>query len=49
MIKFAVTRPDVRMNDIQAGIKTLNWTGDEMLQKYGLSINPNMIEVQSPP
>lgn len=47
MIKFAVTRPDVRMNDIQAGIKTLNWTGDEMLQKYGLSINPNMIETQA--
>ena len=48
MIKFAVTRPDQRMKDIQTGINKLNWTGDKMLQAYGLSINPNMIEVTFP-
>lgn len=47
MIKFAVTRPDQRMKDIQTGINKLNWTGDKMLQAYGLSINPNMIETQA--
>ena len=45
MIKFAVTRPDQRLADIQAGINTLQWGKDVYLKNYGLSISPNMIEV----
>lgn len=45
MIKFAVTRPDVRKLDIEEGIKTLGWKEDLFLKNYGLDISPNMIEV----
>ena len=48
MIKYAVTRPFQRMTDIEAGIKKLDWAGDKMLKTYGLTIDPNMIEVSFP-
>lgn len=47
MIKFAVTRPDVRKLDIEEGIKTLGWKEDLFLKNYGLDISPNMIETNA--
>jgi hypothetical protein len=45
MIKFAVTRPDKRAQDIHAGIKKLDWAGDPAHKAYGLKINPTMTQV----
>ncbi|KAI9781022.1 MAG: hypothetical protein M1816_002587 [Peltula sp. TS41687] len=44
MIKYAVTRPEERMKDIEHGIKQLKWDEDIYLKNYGLSISPKMIE-----
>lgn len=46
MIKFAVTRPEERMKDIETGIGTLKWNEDIYLKNYGLTISPRMIEVR---
>ena len=47
MIKFAVSRPQQRLEGIEGGLKLLNWSGDKYLQNYGLEINPNMIKTKA--
>jgi eukaryotic translation initiation factor 2C len=47
MIKFAVTRPNVRRQGIEGGIKLLDWGNDMYLNKYGLQINAKMIETNA--
>lgn len=47
MIKFAVTRPPVRREGIQGGLNQLNWAEDPMLRKYGVKIQPTMLETQA--
>jgi eukaryotic translation initiation factor 2C len=47
MIKFAVTRPDVRNASINEGQQWLNWGSDKFLQQYGLSVNPNMLRTKA--
>ncbi|KAI9830214.1 MAG: hypothetical protein M1826_005016 [Phylliscum demangeonii] len=46
MIKFAVTRPDMRMKDIEDGIALLNWKEDVFLRNYGMTIDPEMIQTK---
>ena len=47
MIKFAVTKPDVRRNAIMGGVRTLGWSNDKYLQKYKMKIDENMIKTQA--
>lgn len=47
MIKFAVTRPDQRKRDIQAGLDMLKWGQDKLLTTYGLNIEPSMVKVSN--
>ena len=49
MIKFAVTRPEARLEDIGHGIKMLNWVQDPVHRAYGLEISPTMTEVSVTP
>ena len=44
MIKFAVTRPNVRKEAIEGGLKLLDWAGDKYMSNYGLKISPDMIQ-----
>ena len=43
MIKFAVTRPDVRQNAIYSGLKSIDWAGDKILQEYKMKMDTKMI------
>ena len=47
MIKFAVSRPQVRRQGIKAGLGLLNWQGDTMLKGYNLQIDPNFIKTEA--
>jgi eukaryotic translation initiation factor 2C len=47
MIKFAVTRPAKRKEDIEHGLKLLNWDNDPYLRNYGMKISSNMIETKA--
>ena len=47
MIKFAVSRPNVRLNAINEGKGWLNWDNDNYLKGYGLRINPAPIKTQA--
>lgn len=47
MIKFAVTRPKERANDIMACIKSLRWFDDPYLKEYGLQIKGQMEGVRA--
>ncbi|KAI9847274.1 MAG: hypothetical protein M1837_002860 [Sclerophora amabilis] len=53
MIKFAVTKPQKRLEDIEFGRRLLDWEGDQFLKGYGMGIAPQMLEtkarVLSPP
>ncbi|KAI1826647.1 Piwi domain-containing protein [Xylaria intraflava] len=42
MIKFAVTRPPKRKEDILDGAEILNYSGDKYLTEYGFKVSPNM-------
>lgn len=41
MIKFAVTLPNQRWQDIQNGLSMFNWGADRYLHKYGLKVLDN--------
>jgi len=43
MIRFAVTPPKERLEDIDRGVKMLNWGQDTYLAAYGMKINPNPV------
>ncbi|KAI9823313.1 MAG: hypothetical protein M1832_002537 [Thelocarpon impressellum] len=47
MIKFAVTRPQIRMRDIEYGLGLLKWQEDEYLKNYGMVIDGNMINTKA--
>ena len=47
MIKFAVSRPRVRLDAINDGKSWLNWENDNYLKTYGLRINPTQIKTQA--
>ena len=47
MIKFAVTRPDKRKQDIQNGLNMLKWGTDPYLKNYGLKISPTMVQTKA--
>ena len=47
MIKFAVTRPDIRASEINKGIESLNWANDRYLQHYGLKIEKKMVQTRA--
>ena len=49
MIKFAVTRPEARLGDIDRGIQMLNWVQDPVHRAYGLEISSTMTEVSGLP
>lgn len=46
MIKFAVTVPAERWNNIQKGTELLNWQSDKYLKNYGLEISAKRVEVK---
>ena len=43
MIKFAVTKPDVRQTSIYNGLKAINWGADPYFNHYKMKINDKMI------
>ncbi|KAF3934323.1 hypothetical protein ABW19_dt0208966 [Dactylella cylindrospora] len=43
MIRFTVQRPNVRLEAIRSNVAELNWKEDPCLQKYGMAIDPNLI------
>ena len=45
MIKFAVTAPPQRWNDIQAGLRMLDWAHDPVLRTFDVQIDPTMTMV----
>jgi Argonaute linker 2 domain len=45
MIKFAVTKPSKRIEDIRLGMNLLNHNQDPYLQHYGVKIDTNMTVV----
>lgn len=45
MIKFAVSRPPERMVSIRNGLQTLKWNEDPILNKYGIKISNDMLQV----
>ena len=47
MIKFAVSRPQQRRDAINKGLAMLDWPGDPILKRYGMKINPNMIQTNA--
>ena len=47
MIKFAVTRPDVRNASISEGQGWLNWGDDKFLKDYGLKVNQTMLRTKA--
>lgn len=47
MIKFAVTRPAQRAQDIMSCVKTLRWNEDPYLKEYGIQITNQMAAVQA--
>ncbi|EWC45585.1 hypothetical protein DRE_05443 [Drechslerella stenobrocha 248] len=47
MIRFTVQRPNIRLETIKKNVQELNWKDDPVLQKYGLTINPNMIQTSA--
>lgn len=47
MIKFAVSRPAVRKEAIQRGLKMLDWRNDPFLTNYGLKIDGNMLRTEA--
>lgn len=47
MIKFAVTRPPRRSQDIMSCVKTLRWNDDPYLKEFGLQIKDQMEAVKA--
>ncbi|KAM0178275.1 hypothetical protein ACHAPF_003640 [Botrytis cinerea] len=47
MIKFAVTRPKVRIQSIEHGLGMLKWNEDPYLAHYGFKIDRNMTMTQA--
>lgn len=47
MIKFAVSRPQQRMQSINEGKTLLNWQQDAILNKYQLRVAPNLINTKA--
>lgn len=47
MIKFAVSRPQQRMNATNEGKAALNWAGDKILNHFGLRIQPEMQRIKA--
>jgi eukaryotic translation initiation factor 2C len=47
MIKFAVTRPTERRQGIEAGVEKIDWANDYYLKRYGLKIQPTMLQTQA--
>lgn len=47
MIKFAVTRPNVRAKHIMENVGKLAWGGDPYLSTYGIKIHPQMSSTQA--
>lgn len=43
MIKFTVTKPQVRLNNIRANTATLDWAKDPWLRAYNMGIDTKMI------
>jgi len=47
MIKFTVTRPNERRAHIMKNVASLDWANDPILRRYGLTIDPNMIQTMA--
>jgi eukaryotic translation initiation factor 2C len=47
MIKFAVTRPPQRRNDIMAAAQLINWDKDAALQAFGLTVNTHFTKTKA--
>src|SRR5690606_1749254 len=47
MIKFTVTRPNERRNHILKNVASLDWANDPILRRYGLTIDPTMIQTMA--
>ncbi|KAI9845055.1 MAG: hypothetical protein M1838_001912 [Thelocarpon superellum] len=47
MIKFAVTRPEIRQRDIKHGLGLLDWPADPFLRNYGMQIDTNMVTTKA--
>lgn len=47
MIKFAVSKPDIRLKAINEGKSWLNWGSDPYLTRYGLKISPDPIKTNA--
>ena len=49
MIKFAVTRPQKRIENIEHGLGMLAWEKDVFQKNYGMQIDKTMLTVSAPP
>ncbi|KAI9822452.1 MAG: hypothetical protein M1827_000171 [Pycnora praestabilis] len=47
MIKFAVTKPDKRIEAVNHGLRMLKWSDDPYLKNYGMEIDPNMVKTKA--
>ena len=47
MIRFAVSRPQQRLQSINEGLKLLDYENDVYLKNYGLKISPTMLKTQA--
>jgi eukaryotic translation initiation factor 2C len=47
MIKFAVTRPPIRVKQIMANVDKLNWSQDPYLREFDIRVNPTMPTVRA--
>ena len=48
MIKFAVTRPQKRMEDIQKGLRhMIKWAEDPVLNTYGIKMDSNLMKTNA--
>lgn len=47
MIKFAVSRPQQRMQATNEGKNALNWAGDPILKHFGLQVSSDMLKIKA--
>jgi eukaryotic translation initiation factor 2C len=47
MIKFTVTKPTVRQNNIGTNIGQLDWASDPLLRAYDMKVDRNMLKTQA--
>lgn len=47
MIRFAISKPEIRKRDIMERVGRLDWEHDPFLSNYGLKIEPKMLKTKA--